>query len=317
MTTTATRTVRAGTVIQDPETGATWTTNEAGDVVKVGGTGILARIGGFFRGLWNSVKSGWNWLRKTLHLDAVTERVKAGYRWALDKAKAGIRFLGGDGIFGLGLLSISTRVGRDALRFLFRPVGWVLRQLGRAYIWLEEAIDNEGKGGIRTWIADRMVDGREFFFGNGKHKHGIIPGFFLWVGKTFGPHLDVDSRAMRILRAIGTFLFGRALSSGLVAHFATAATIGWMMPLSTLVVIGLTLAPFAPEMKSAYDIAREKFRSTAKEADEIMTVVDADVKATTAEAAALATGHVVKPNRTQERAAEKAPPKRSTPTRRR
>jgi hypothetical protein len=308
MTTTAGRTTVPGSVIQDPETGATWATDEHGDIVKVAGGGLLSKVSGFFRGLWGGIKSAWASVKKALHLDSAVEKVKQGWGWVKAKARAGARFLHLDGLIGLAMLSVSTHTGRSAIKTVFSPLLWVGRQLGRAYVWVEEAINDGKRGTIRSWIAQRMIDGRVFFFGDADKKHGILPGFILWMAKTFGNNLLVESRTMRTARSIGTFLFGRRMAAGLIARFVTVATASWLLPLSTLVIIGLSIAPFAPEIKSVAKGAKEKFVATRKEADQIVQETAKDVHATTAEAAALATGRPVPANRQQQRAAERVKP---------
>lgn len=302
---------RPSTTVRDPETGARWNL-ENGTMEKASFFGgLFAKARGLFRRAVAYVKSGWARVSEALHLDAVTTRVRGALAYAKAKAIAGIRIIGGDGFAGLGLLSISTEAGRKVLGFVLRPVGWVLRGIGTAYCWVEETVDNDGKGGIRTWVANRMGDVREFFFGN-LGKDGVIPTALFWVVSNFGEYIHVDSLQMRALRAGGTALVGRRAIAVVLARFAAVAGIPFIGLALTLALTAATVAPFIPEIKAGYNVVATKFRANVEQAEETVDETVDELKETTAAAAAMSAGNAPV-NRQQRRDGAK----KATPARRR
>lgn len=253
--------------------------------------GLIAQIKAFAGRIYNrvtgTVRGAWNWVRETFHLDAVTSRVSNGYRWAKDKVATGARFLGRPGMAGLGMLTISTSTGRKVLRQVFRPIGWVLKMIGEGYVWVEETLSNDGNGGIRNWISNRMADGREFLFGNAG-KTGVIPAAALWTITHTGRHLLVDSFVMRSLRAVGTFLLGMrgvALLALLpLGGFAPVAAFA-----GTSLVFAGTAAPFRREFDAVVGRAKAAFKTNAAKADVIVEGTITEIKDEVTTAASLIT----------------------------
>lgn len=308
MTTTAGRVNQRPTPttsVRDPETGERWVNKDGIITLERAGFfgGLLAKARGFFGRIWAGMKSSWARVSDALHLDAVTSRVRGAIAWTRAKVAAGMSLIGSNGVAGLALLGISTDAGRKVVGYALRPVGWVLKAFGLAYTWLEETIDNDGRGGIRQWIADRMVDGREFLFGNAG-KQGIVNSAIIWIAQHFGSYLMVDSLPMRTLRAGGTALVAKRASALLLGRVAFVAGIPFIGLILTVGSLALTLMPFSPEISRGYEYVAGAFRSNAEQAEEIVESDIDEVKATTATAAAMAAGNVV-PNRAQRRGTKK------------
>lgn len=333
MTTATARTVRASTVIHDPETGDAWVSTPEGNLTSTtgaAGAGILPRVGGFFRGLWNFVKSGWASVKRALHLDAVFDRVQTGYQWARAKVSAAMRFLGTDGLIGAGMLGISTSTGRRVIGFVLSPALWLVRKAGMGWLWVESSLTNQGEGGLRNWLADKMASARVWAVGSVDGKtEGIFEKAVGWVAEHLGRHLLVDSLAMRTLRAVGTFLLGRKLLLGAAGYFSLFATQPWLMPLCTALLAFAVVVPFEPEAQAvrsrirtriearkpvvaaAGEATSEHVEGAVHEAGEQARADqaaaaeqakhDLEVDANTPIAAALATGKIVAQNRTQRR----------------
>ena len=316
MTTTAGRVnARATTIITDPETGDRWSAKD-GVFVPAAGTGIIAKVRGWFRGLWNSIKSGWAKLRDTLHLDAVTSRVKAAWHWARLQARRAMHLLGTGGGAGLAMLGISTGTGRRVIGFLLTPVRWVLRAGGWAYATIEAALRNDSKGGVRNWIADRMADGRYWLLGNGVgDDHGFVGDVVLWVAENFGRHLMTDSLAMRIVRSVGTLLLGTRIIALLALYVPFIATIPFSGALLNAGLAAATVYPFRKEISQAKDKVVGAFQRNEEQAEEIIDETVEQMHQTTAAAAAMSAGKKMgtgqsAPNRADRRRAEKASPAR-------
>lgn len=243
--------------------GTTGQSEPASDMVL----GFWAKTKQFVSNTWGIVAGGiakaWGWLRSTLHLEAVTSRVATASAWAWGKIQTAAEFMGAGGLTGAALLTVSTSTGRKVISFALSPITWSLKKVGQGYVALENALHNDTrKGGVRNWISDRMADFRMWLIGgsvdevvdaNGKvleaadYKLGILSRAWLWFWVKVGRHLQVDSLAMRSLRAVGTVLFLWPFV-GLAGFLPFAAVIKVALVIGIVVLV---LGAFVPEIEKA------------------------------------------------------------------
>jgi hypothetical protein len=250
--------------------------------VRDGVRTFFGRVTGFF-------SRAWNWVKQTLHLDAVQEQVVSGYRWARMQGARVVTLLGTDGLLGAGLLAVSTSPGRSVLGFLLKPVTWALDLVAKGYTWIERALSNSSTGGVRNWLSARMRSLREFLFGEPaltvvgakstkrERKIGVVNTAILWFAKTFGGIFATTSVPMRIARSVGTFLFGRRLVMALpllpLGAFLTPAMI-----LATVLMLVATAAPWRAEASSTWDKAWGKAQTAGSQAAAIVDSTEEDLK---------------------------------------
>lgn len=191
-------------------------------------------------GIWSWIKEApgrfWGWLKRTLHLQPLIDKVKAGAAWVVSLVKE----LGVSGMSGLGLLTVTTGVGRWLLKtFVATPINWVGSLFGSVWRGLSNFFA-DNLGGFGDWMAARMGDVEGFFWGTfdlDEHGHivvgktGLFPSIGNWYRQHIAPHLELGSVLMRGLRMLGTALFGLQLIAalplfGLVGSALTYATYG-------------------------------------------------------------------------------------------
>ena len=117
-------------------------------------------------------------------------------------------------MLGAGMLGVATDTGRSVIGTLLKPIGWLARMLGRAWVATENLLFNEERqGGIRNWVSDRMADVRIWAFGDDTKngKMGVIPTVAVWAIKNVGQHFQYDSIAMKAARSLGAFLLAPRL----------------------------------------------------------------------------------------------------------
>ncbi|HEY5787519.1 MAG TPA: hypothetical protein VIT65_22365 [Microlunatus sp.] len=254
-----------------------------GTSVRNGVRTFFGKIAGFF-------SSAWNWLKRTLHLDAVGDRVAGGYRWARVQGGRIVSLLGPDGLLGAGLLATSTSYGRKAIGFVLRPIGWVLDLFAKGYTWTERALANKSDGGIRNWISDRMRSMREFLFGEpaltvvggrstkSERRVGVVNSVILWFAQTFGGLLHTDSVAMRLARTAGTLLLGRR-GVMMLALLPLGALLTPAMIVGTGLMLWGAVAPWESEVTSTWNKFRGQAKTAGTQAAKIVEATEADLTA--------------------------------------
>jgi hypothetical protein len=250
--------------------------------VRNGVRTFFGRIAGFF-------SSAWNWVKKTLHLDAVGEQVSAGYRWARMQGARVVTLLGTDGLIGAGLLTLSTSTGRSVVGFLLKPVSWALDLVAKGYTWLERTLANKSKGGVRNWLSDRMRSVREFLFGEptltvvgakstkAERKVGVVNTAILWFAKTFSGIFTPTSVPMRIARSLGTFLLGRR-GVMLLPLLPLGALLTPAMFLAGGLTIWGAMTPWQTEVTDTWDKAWGKAQTAGSQAAAIVDSTEEDLK---------------------------------------
>lgn len=187
----------------------------------------------------------WGWLKRVLHLQPAVDKIKAAYVWGANALRSLISAMGLPGLTGLGLLTVSTGPGRWLLRVLTAPVRWVGSMLAKTWDGVENFFTGN-LGGFGTWVADRMADVEEFFFGtmaNGKpYKLGLFGRVKSFWNQHISRHMATNSVFMRVLRVVGTALFGLQVIAALpllglagstlvyttyAAKAVLYATVGW------------------------------------------------------------------------------------------
>lgn len=174
---------------------------------------LLLKAKAAFSAAWEKFtrapKALWSWLKRTLHLDPVLGIARDGIRFAKEKASLAAHHLGATGTAGVGLLAISTGIGRSVLSTLLKPVGWTVRLIHSGYVWLEDRIcaGDEPEGGYtsfqkaRNFVAGKMADIREFIY-----KGALKVASF--AAKYLHPVFQIDSTPMQVARTVGTGIVG-------------------------------------------------------------------------------------------------------------
>lgn len=152
----------------------------------------------------------WDWVRRTFHLDPAVDFVRSVLTWLRNQISILAAHFGSAGGVGLGLLAVSTSIGRQMLAFALKPVFFALNLLGSAWTWAENAlyVDETPEkplgliSRIRNWLSERMASLREVFTGNGTTP-GLIERVGAWYFNTVAPHLHLDSTAMVAARTAG------------------------------------------------------------------------------------------------------------------
>lgn len=188
-------------------------------------------------------KAAWGWMRRTFHLDPALGFVADGFRWMRTRLSAGLRYLGTSGGVGVGLLAISTSLGRQAIATALKPIGWGLRLFGTAYTWVEDHLYVEGEttflAGPRQWVSEKMADARQYVTGEGRSDGGLVGKVATLIAKVH-PAFQMESLPMQVSRTAGTAIVGfKAL--GLLPLLALGSFAVAGQYLATAGVLGLTL----------------------------------------------------------------------------
>jgi hypothetical protein len=175
--------------------------------------GFLAQVRNAASRAWGWFTSApgrfWGWFKDTLHLQPAVNFVKDGARSTFGVMRATRDAMGIQGLSGLGMLTISTASGRKVGGFLLKPLEWLVR--GVAWVWDETKIFLLGHlGSPGSWVANRMGDWEDLMIGEDgiSGVTGSVMGFYF---KHVSRHFKLDGTAMRIVRLVGTALFGAQL----------------------------------------------------------------------------------------------------------
>lgn len=232
----------------------------------------------------------WDWAYSTFHLGAVKDVVTGVAGWFWDKATIVGRTIGLGGGVGLGLLSVTTELGRTILReTVGRALGWV----GSAASWLWGGGKSMLRhlGGPGNWVADRM-ENVEVLAKRATYKA------LTFYAENIGPHFSLDSKIVQTGKVMGIWMVGLRL-----AALVTTSMITWPL-YAGMAFYTLMTSPVRdlPGVSKVADwIAGQKPEGTKTE----LRAVDKELHdAVNAAAAATAAGHPVPtpPNREARRA---------------
>lgn len=139
----------------------------------------------------------WDWAWEFFNLDTATVWVRTAGTWLKRQAIAFGKFAGALGGMGLGLLAVTTDVGRSILS---NTVGRVLGWAGSFAKWLWNGTYSvvTRVPVVGQWIGDRMIQIEKMA------KTGAVKvlGFY---AKHIAPHLDLNGRTMQVGRAVGVW----------------------------------------------------------------------------------------------------------------
>ena len=193
---------------------------------------VASTAGNFWTWLSEAPGRFWGWLKRTFHLQPLVDKVKAAAAWTVDGIRAFCKAMGFSGLSGLGLLTVTTSFGRWMIAtFVVAPINWVLGRAADGWAGVSNFFANN-LGGFGNWMANRMGDIEDFFWGT-TTKEGLFPRIERFYREHIARHLDLGSVAMRVLRLVGTCLFGIQLIAalpllGLVGSTLTYANYaGW------------------------------------------------------------------------------------------
>ena len=248
--------------------------------------------------------SAWEWATDVLGSnkpDAAAARRFAPYGSLLwESLKATGRYVGA----GAAMLGISTERGRQVLEFVTRPfrkVGTFLlglwnKTLGSLYVDNPTTVIDKA----RNWTADRMATVDEF-----------VSGVVIKAAVAAGPHLELDSNAMKATRVAGTALAVMPFTMKVQAG-VTAGAVGG--PFATLAfvagigVAGVALLGFLART----DKGKRAITTTMNSGQDTLAGVNVKVQAEkTSEAAQTVASETVKKsapagNRQQRRAQQRS-----------
>ena len=177
-------------------------------------------------------RAAWNKADEWFHVRSATSWFRGIWGWVRNKVAAAGRILGWSGASGVGMLAVSTEIGRGALRLAFTPVRWGFGLFAKGWNWSIEQLHLH-LGAPGTWVADRMVDLEEFLIGKDTHSGIIGRGWGLyqeWVA----PWLTLDGIIMAGVRTAG-FALTSLKAMGLLTLLPLG---GFLLPAQYLVMAG-------------------------------------------------------------------------------
>jgi hypothetical protein len=219
-----------------------------------------------------SPRVAWDWIRKTFHLDPAIEFMASVLTWLRNQISILAAHFGTTGGMGLGLLAVSTTLGRELLAWTLKPAVWLLSMAGSLWRKIESGLvvtkPTTGFHRVRNWLALRMTNIREFFFGNGDDKAGVLGAVAGWFVDTIAPHLHMNSTAMVAARAAGFAMAGgRAVAAlALVPMSAGAlAAAQWVMGAIVVISVGANVIELG---RRIWDTSSAKMSKPAAQATE-------------------------------------------------
>lgn len=244
---------------------------------------LVARAKGVAASARDTVTHSASWVAKTLHLDTAWGFARSAAAWVGGKVVNAARFLGGGGMLGAGMLGIATETGRKVIGTLLKPIGWLGRMLGRAWVATENLLFNENRnGGVRNWISDRMADVRIWAFGDDTKngKMGVIPTMAVWAIKNVGQYFQYDSLTMKATRSAGTLLLAPRLLDLLA--FVPVGPLYWPLRfIGSSAIAFAVLQPFFSLIGGVWDrifpTVVEEIEAAEKTVDKTTKVIQGEV----------------------------------------
>lgn len=175
---------------------------------------VVTKAGNFWSWLSEAPGRFWGWLKKTFHLQPLVDKVKAAATWTVNGIRAFCQAMGFSGLSGLGLLTVTTGFGRWMIKtFVVTPVNWLLGRAADGWRGVSNFFANN-LGSFGNWMANRMGDVEDFFWGTTTNE-GLFPRITRFYREHIAAHIELNSVAMRVLRLVGTCLFGIQLIAAL------------------------------------------------------------------------------------------------------
>jgi hypothetical protein len=183
--------------------------------------GLFAQAKNWLAKVWGKLSSAparfWQWIKKTLHLQPAVDGVTSAAKWCWAVVQKAAGHFGWTGAAASGMLVVSTKAGRKTFGFLIgRPLRWLGGLVRSAWFWTENFLaDHLGSPG--TWVSARMSDFDNWLLpADPKSKKlGVIGTIKAFWAKHIASHMMLDNTLMRVVRVIGTILFGTLLIDGL------------------------------------------------------------------------------------------------------
>ena len=180
--------------------------------------GLYQQVSAGLTSVWSWVCKApgrfWGWLKRVMHLQPVVDKIKEAVRWTVSGVRAFLKAMGFQGVAGLGMLAVSTSLGRWVIgALILTPLKWLCRQVGKA--WRNtSSFFADNLGGAGNWIAARMEDVDTFLFGklnaagDGRDGHGLVGRVKGLYYRVVAMHWALNSVFMRVVRLVGTVLCG-------------------------------------------------------------------------------------------------------------